>query len=352
MAPIETKTELKVVLGTMNMGKEGIPLTRVHDLKDCTAIVDVFQKHGHNEIDTARLYGFGSTEEYLAQMKWQERGLVVGTKLSPKKFGPKPYSHKPADLERGVLASKQALQTEQLDLFYLHLPDRETAYEETLQGVTDLYNAGHFKRFGLCNFPAWEVARICELCDRHGFKKPDVYQASYNAFHRSCEAELVPCLRRYGIAFYVFSPLAGGMLSDRYSRDGESSSDSQEEGVGGVVGGGRFDAGPGAAGPDGKGSYYRKQYWHEPSFAALDVIRPVAKKHGMSTAEAALRWNSHRSLLRRECGDTLVIGASRPEQLEKNLESLEKGPLPEEVVRAFDDDAWAIVKATAVPYFA
>lgn len=92
-------------------------------MNECAALLDVFQEHGHNEIDTARLYGFGSTEEYLTQLKWQERGLVVGTKLSPKKIGPKPYSHKAEDLKRGILASLQALQTDKLDLFYLHMPD-------------------------------------------------------------------------------------------------------------------------------------------------------------------------------------------------------------------------------------
>lgn len=173
---------------------------------------------------------------------------------------------------------------------------------------------------------------MCELCDRHGWKKPDVYQASYNALHRSCEAELFPCLRRYGISFYVFSPLAGGMLSDRYDRTG-----SEHEA------GSRFD-------PKAKG-YYRKQYWNEPSFAALDVLRPVVKKHGMTTSEAALRWTSHHSLLKKEHGDAVIIGASSAAQLEENLSNLEKGPLPEEVVQAFDE-AWTIMKTNAVPYFA
>ncbi|KAF2429259.1 keto reductase [Tothia fuscella] len=322
---------LKIVFGTMNLGRADAPLTRVHDLKECASLLDVFQEHGHSEVDTARLYGFGSTEEYLAQLNWQDRGIAVGTKLSPKKIGPNPYSHKAEDLKRGVKASLDALQTKQLDLFYLHMPDRATHFAETLEAVNDLYNAGAFKRFGICNYAAWEVAQICELCESHGWKKPDIYQASYNALHRTSEPELFPCLRHYGIAFYVFSPLAGGMLSDRYQRTGSE----HEKGS-------RFD-------PNAKG-YYRNQYWNEPSFAALDVIRSATKRHGMTTSEAALRWSSHHSLLKAEHGDAIIIGASKVAHLEENLVNLEKGPLPDDVVKAFDE-AWGIVKATAVPYF-
>lgn len=83
-------------------------------------MLDVFQKHGHDEIDTARVYGGGSSEAYLGQLEWQERGLVMGTKLMPKKFGPFSYSHKKDDLKPGLLDSLKALRTEKVDTWYLH----------------------------------------------------------------------------------------------------------------------------------------------------------------------------------------------------------------------------------------
>ena len=86
-------------------------------------MLDVFQKHGHDEIDTARIYGGGSSEEYLGQLKWQERGLIIGTKLNPRRFGPKSYSHKKDDLKPGLEESMQALQSDKIELFYLHAPD-------------------------------------------------------------------------------------------------------------------------------------------------------------------------------------------------------------------------------------
>jgi aflatoxin B1 aldehyde reductase len=203
-----------------------------------------------------------------------------------------------------------------------------------LEAVNELYKEGYFKRFGISNYTAWEVAQICELCERHDWKKPDVYQGVYHALHRAVEPELFPCLRHYGIAFYEFSPLAGGMLTDRYQRD-----TTEHEA------GSRFD--PNSM----KGAnYFRRQYWNDAYFDALDVIRPVAKKLGMTTAEAASRWASHHSMMKKEYGDAVITGASSATQLEENLANLEKDPLPEEMVKAFDD-AWAIVKGVCGPYF-
>ena len=153
----------------------------------------------------------------------------------------------------------------------------------------------------------------------------------YSALQRAVEPELFPCLRHYGIAFYNFSPIGGGILTDRYHRD----TTEHEEGS-------RFD-------PKRMQSA-RRQYWNDAYFDALDVIRPVAKELGMTTAEAALRWASHHSLMKREYGDAVITGASSTAQLEENLTNLEKGPLPERMVKAFDE-GWAIIKGVCGSYF-
>ncbi|KUI53240.1 Aflatoxin B1 aldehyde reductase member 3 [Cytospora mali] len=336
MANSQPKTALKIVFGSMTLGKEGAEQARIHDLKDCAEILDVFQKHGHTEIDTARVYGGGSSEEYLGLLGWQDRGLVMDTKLSPRPAlnpGARAYTHRKGDLEPALQDSLQALRADKVDMWYLHAPDHNTPYAETLEAVNALYEAGYFRRFGISNYAAWEVAQMCELCERHGWKKPDVYQGVYNALHRGVEPELFPCLRRYGIAFYEFNPLAGGMLTDRYRRDTVA----HEEGS-------RFD--PKRA----QGANYRGRYWNDAYFDALDVVRPVAERLGLTTAEAAVRWVSHHSLLKREEGDAIIIGASSKGQLEENLVNLEKGPLPEEMVKAFDE-GWSIVKGVCKPYF-
>jgi aflatoxin B1 aldehyde reductase len=225
------------------------------------------------------------------------------------------------------------LPTSQIDMWYLHAPDHDTPYEDTLREVNNLYNQGYFQRFGISNYSSWEVAQICEICKRNGWKKPDVYQGVYNALHRGADPELFPCLRHYGIAFYEFNPLGGGFLTDRYQRDTSE-----------YEAGSRFD-------PSRKqGANYRGRYWNGAYFDALDVIRPVAHKLGISTAEASLRWVNHHSTMKREHGDAIIIGASSAAQLEENLANLEKGPLPDELVKAFDE-GWEIVKAVCRPYF-
>ncbi|KAK9781678.1 putative Keto reductase [Seiridium cardinale] len=333
----QPKSIQKIVFGAMTLGKEGIygaEQARVHSLDDGGKILDVFKSYGHVEVDTARTYGGGSSEEYLAALDWKSRGLVLDTKLSPIGNPPK-YSHSSADVRRGLQDSLTALKTDKVDMWYLHAPDHSVPYEETLREVNELYKQGHFKRFGISNYSAWEVAQISEICIRNGWKRPDVYQGVYNALHRAVEPELFPCLRYYNIGFYAFNPLAGGFLTDRYRRD--TAVDALEKGS-------RFDP------SKSQGKNYRTRYWNETYFDALDVVRPVAKKLGISTAEAALRWISHHGKLAKEKGDAVIIGASSAQQLEENLSNLEKGPLPEELVRAFDE-AWNTAKAVVNPYF-
>ncbi|RFU33148.1 hypothetical protein B7463_g3184, partial [Scytalidium lignicola] len=333
----QAKTTVKIVFGAMTLGEKGAEQARVHSLEECTAILDVFQKHGHNEIDTAIVYGGGSSEKYLGQLHWQDRGIIMDTKFSPRTvlaLGVK-TTHSPEHLRQALKCSLVSLQTDKIDMWYLHAPDRTTPYEVTLREVNNLYKEGYFKRFGISNYMAWEVAQICEICDRNGWIKPTAYQGVYNAVHRAVESELFPCLRKYGLSFYEFNPLAGGYLTSRYHRnmmDGDL-----EEGS-------RFD-------PKRKqGQHYRNRYWNDAYFDALDILRPVAQKHGLSEAECALRWMANHSLLKREYGDAIIIGASSAAQLEENLTNLEKGPLPEEVLKAFDE-GWAKVKGICTNYF-
>ncbi|KAJ7286401.1 Aldo/keto reductase [Mycena rebaudengoi] len=342
----EQKSALNIVMGAMTFGAAGKETARVHELKDVEAILDVFVKHGHREVDTARFYGEGTSEEYLGKINWKEKGLLMETKVYP--FAPLNISHSPEDLRKHLMISLKALKTEyalpsppllslmygsKLEMWYLHGPDRSVPYEVTLKAVDELYREGHFKRFGISNYMAWEVAELVGICKRFGYIQPTVYQGLYNAIHRTVEPELFPCLRKFGISFYEFNPLAGGFFTNRYA----SADDKPEAGS-------RFD-------PDKfQGESYRNRYWKEPYFKALDIIRPVVEKHNLTMAEVALRWISHHSFLKREHGDAVLIGASSLTHIEQNLVDLEKGPLPEEVLKALDE-AWLDVKSIAANYY-
>ena len=330
------KTNVKIVFGALTFGKPGVEQTRVHSLEEASEILDIFQKHGHNEIDTARMYGQGSSEEYLGELDWKKRDLVMDTKFYPtkgKNMDNEEWTHRPEDLRENLKRSLKALKTDKIDMWYLHAPDRTTPYEDTLCEVNNLHKEGLFNRFGISNYMSWEVARICEICDRNGWIKPTAYQGVYSAIHRAVEPELFPCLRKYDISFYCFSPLAGGYLTDRYHRDDKD----VEEGC-------RFD-------PNRKqGQLFRARYWNDSYFDALDIIRPVAKKYGLTEAECALRWMTNHSQLKRDHGDAVIIGASSTKHIEQNLIDLENGPLPHEVVEALDA-AWDRVKGISHKYW-
>ncbi|GKZ23201.1 hypothetical protein AbraIFM66951_000711 [Aspergillus brasiliensis] len=329
---------LKIVFGAMTFGEPGTLGARVHSREDAGQILDIFQEHGHDEIDTARLYGGGSSEQMLTALDWQKgRKLVMGTKLYPNYIraakGAESYSHRPEDIRRGLIKSLQALNTDKIDLFYLHGPDRQTPYEDTLREINALYQEGLFNRFGISNFMSWEVAQICEICQKNGWIKPTVYQGIYNALQRSIEPELMPCLRFYGISLYAFQPLAGGFLTGRYHRD-------QSE----FEAGSRFD-------PKGmQGTLHHARYWNDAYFDALDLLRAAAEKYDLTVGEIAMRWLKHHSELSAQRDDAIIIGASSVHHLEQNLKDLESGPLPDDVV-ATVEKAWLLAKGQAPKYW-
>lgn len=338
----QEKSAVKVIFGAMTFGKEGAEQARVHKLSDCSAILDIFQAHGHREIDTARFYGEGTSEEFLGDLDWKKRGLIMDTKYYPtagrdmsKSDAPAGgWTHNAEHLRINLENSLKALKTDRLDMWYLHGPDRTTPYEETMKAVNELYKEGKFERFAISNYAAWEVARICEICKTNGYVMPSVYQGVYNALHRSVEPELFPCLRHYGMAFYNYNPLAGGYLTSRYHRDTDN-----------VESGSRFDP------QKWQGKMYRARYWNDAYFDALDLLRPVAKKHGLTEAECALRWMNHHSLLKRQYGDGIIIGASSTGHMEENMKFLDvQEPLPEDVVEALDK-GWEGCKGISIRYW-
>ncbi|KAF8140787.1 NADP-dependent oxidoreductase domain-containing protein [Mycena galopus ATCC 62051] len=323
---VKPVSNVGVVFGAMLIGAPAsTEAVRVTTPEATTELLDIFQKHGHTEVDTARMYTGGTSEEMLGVIGWQERGLKIQTKIFPTKgknaswLTAEELTHSPADLRKGLKNSLAALKTEKVDIYYLHAPDRSVPYEDTLREINNIYLEGAFARFGLSNYPAWEVAQICEICKRNGWVLPTVYQGIYNALHRGVEPELIPCLRAYGISFYVYNPLAGGFLTSRYTRD-QSVFDSSD----------RFN-------PDRRhGAHGRMRYWNEPNFKALDLLRPAIAPNGITESEAALRWLAHHSVLRKELGDAIIIGVGSKKHLEENLDALDKGPLPDDVVVALD----------------
>ncbi|KAJ5224861.1 uncharacterized protein N7469_008364 [Penicillium citrinum] len=319
----------RIILGLMTFGPNEAKGARITSLDEYNRCLDYFQQQGFNEVDTARIYIDGEQEAFTAKANWKQRGLTLATKWYPQQ----PGAHKPAVLREKLELSLKELDTNQVDIFYLHAADRSVPFAETLEAVNELHKEGKFVQLGLSNFTSFEVAEVVTLCAERGWVRPTIFQAMYNAITRNIEVELVHACRRYGLDIVIYNPLAGGLFSGKYK-----SQDIPQEG--------RF------ADNSSTGSNYRKRYFKDANFEALSVIEPVVAKHGLTLVETALRWVHHHSALKMENGgrDGVLVGVSSFGQLETNLQDLQKGPLPEEVVEALDK-AWLIAKPYSPPYW-
>ncbi|RKO94126.1 Aldo/keto reductase [Blyttiomyces helicus] len=299
---------------------------RVSDLSQVRQILDIFAAHGHKELDTARMYCDGNTEEVLAALEVQKQ-FVVATKAYP--FVP--GEHQPERLKKQFRASLAALKTNRVDIFYLHAPDHTVPFAETLKAVQELYEEGTFGELALSNYAAWEVMQIWYICKTNGYVMPTLYQGMYNCITRAAEPELFPCLRELGIRFYAYNPLCGGLLSGHYVFTEEPSE-------------GRFDP------KTTQGDRYRKRYWNETYFSAIEAIKTVCAAHGIRPSAAAHRWMVHHSRIDFSKGDGIIIGASSIAHAEQNLSDCEEGPLPADVVAVLDSQ-WVATSHIAPTYF-
>jgi len=321
----------------MTFGGEGKEQSRVHDLDTCQKILDIVKKHGSHELDSARMYGEGTCEEYLAKLKVEDQGFKIATKNYPSARGIKMgnvhgWTHGKQDIHDCLDKSLKTLGVDSVDLYYLHAPDRETPFEETFEALDKEHKAGKFQRLGLSNYRHDEVETICELCKSKGWVMPSVYQGVYNAITRQAEADLLPVLRKYNMSLFIFNPLAGGFATGAYENK-----DSDAEGK-------RFDP------KRRQGQMYRSRYFQDHYFEALKTLKPVVEKHNLTLAETMLRWLNHHSKLSPDFGDRIIIGASSTNHIEQNLIDLEKGPLDDEVVTAIDR-AWDIVSPHVFNYY-
>ncbi|KAG0043915.1 hypothetical protein BGZ83_010914 [Gryganskiella cystojenkinii] len=168
------------------------------------------------------------------------------------------------------------------------------------------------------------------MCKRLGYVLPSVYQGIYNPISRSVVPELLPCLRELNISFYAYTPIGGGLLTGHYKFDEDVSE------------GSRYDVNTGF------GKFFREQYWNKLTFDGLQILNKAAKDNNIPLLEATLRWMRHHSQL--EAKDGIIIGASSLKHLEDNLTDLDKGPLPQAMLNAFDE-AWEKIQPAAISYF-
>ena len=222
-----------ITFGTMTLGYRGYG-ARVHDAatRRRNVLAPVLE-FGHDQLDTCSVYGDGTCEQMLGDLRAAER-FCIATRIhsgnTPGNESRNTRGHEPENLKRVFKESLARLKTDKVKILYLVTPDSATPIESTLSAVQELHDEDLFEEFGLSNFSAWQVAEASEITARHSWIRPSVYQGLYNAITRAVEPELFKCLGNYGIRFHAYNPLAGGAFSKNFA------------GSAAVAAGSRFDS--------------------------------------------------------------------------------------------------------------
>ena len=303
----------EICLGTMTWGSQNSEAEAFEQM-------DYAADQGVNFIDTAELYpttpataeNQGSTEQYIGN--WMKaRGNRDKIILATKASGPG-RSHirggVPLDgneIRKALDFSLGRLKTDYIDLYQIHGTDPVTPVEETVRAMEDLVSQGHVRYWGISNWAAWRIARALGIADKHGWNRPVTLQAYYTIAGRDLEREIVPLLDEEKLGLMVWSPLAGGFLSGKYSRDGGGPNDARRV---------TFDFPP---------------LNKDRAFDCIDVMRQIAEARGVSVARIALAY-----VLNKQFVMSVIIGAKTPEQLDDNLAAIDITFTPEEMARLDD----------------
>lgn len=312
------KKPANLILGTMTFG-ESVFKPEVGEF------INAFLEAGYDELDTAYVYNEGNCERLLGEvLPGLNRPFKIATKVNPRISG-----KLDADAAyKQVGESLVRMKLKSVDTVFLHFPDPATPAESVLGAMADLHDQGKYKELGLSNFPAWMVADVWHICDKHGWIKPTVFEGVYNPLTRRAETELNACLDAFGMRFYAYNPMCGGLLTGRYGAFTDAPTD------------GRFTHRPN----------YQGRYWKKSFFDAVNVIKLAAEKQGISSIEATYRWLAYHSMLNGDRGDAILIGASKLSHLQQNMEAVKAGSLPESIIDAFEK-AWTITKGDSPEYF-
>ncbi len=291
----------RLSLGTMTFsGGEGVyRVIGAVDQKGADELVKASIDGGINFFDTADVYSEGESETTLGQsfknLNIARKDVVLATKVYSR-VGP---GRNDVGASRGhimdaVEASLRRLQTDHIDLYQIHANDPVTPIEETLRALDTLVTQGKVRYIGVSNWQAWKIAKARGISEFKNFARFDTLQAYYSIAGRDLERELVPLLEAEKIGLLVWSPLAGGLLSGRFSRENQKPEGSRRS---------EFDF---------------PIVDKERTWKILETMAPIAKAHHCSPARISLAW-----LLTRPVVTSVILGAKRLDQLQDNLAAVE-----------------------------
>ncbi len=272
---------------------------------------------GINFLDTANVYSAGRSEELTGQalknLGVKRDDVVVATKvfgdMSP---GPNGRGVSRYHVIEAATASLRRLQLDHIDLYQIHGFDPATPIEEQLRALDTLVQQGHVRYIGVSNWAAWQIVKALGISERLGLARFASLQAYYTVAGRDLERELVPMMQSEGLGLLVWSPLAGGLLSGKFSRQGSSETGSRRT---------TFDFPP----------VQMDRAWD-----VIDALAPIAAAKGVSVAQIAIAWLLHQPVV-----TSVIIGAKRLDQLDDNLAAVD--------VRLTADELAAIDRVSALP---
>jgi aryl-alcohol dehydrogenase-like predicted oxidoreductase len=304
-------------LGTMTFGEDwgwGASVA------ECQAMLDRFFERGGNFLDTANVYTRGHSEkiigDHLGRAPGKRQRAVIATKFMGNLFPGDPNGGGAGRkaIHQQLEHSLRRLQTDYVDLYWLHVYDRHTPIEETLRALDDLVRAGKVRYIGFSDTPAWKVAQAQMLARQAGFTPLCALQIEYSLLERTVEAELVPMAREMGLGITPWSPLKSGVLSGKYTRQNA----------------GQVQADRGA---------WALNSLTERAYAVLDVLERIARELETTVARVALAWVQARPGV-----TSTILGVRSVAQLDDNLGALDVQ------LRAEDQKALAEASRPALPF--
>lgn len=278
-------------LGTMQFGKAmnmgGL------DQQATTDMVKFALDRGINFIDTADVYSLGESETLLGNaLKGLREELVLATKVRlPMSDNVNRSGATRVNIMRGIESSLKRLQTDYIDLYQVHGWDSNTPLEETVRALDDLVRQGKVRYVGLSNYLSWQAATAVQLQDRMNLEKFATAQMHYSLVNRGLEHEFQSFAEYYNVGLLVWSPLAGGFLSGKYSRNAPAPEGTRFAEAGQFV---PFD--------------------RERGYDIVEVLKKVAERHGCSPARVALAW-----VLAKPAVSSVIIAGRKTEHLEDNI---------------------------------
>ena len=292
------------------------------DVKEATRLIDVSLDAGLTMFDSADAYSAGLAEEILGRaIKGRRDKVLISTKATFR-MGPTPNNLGSSrhHLIAACEASLKRLGTDYIDLWQMHGFDAKTPIEETVRALDDLVSAGKVRYIGCSNYSGWHLMKALAIADRYGWTRFVAHQAYYSLIGRDYEWELMPLGIEEGVGGVIWSPLAGGKLTGKFSR-------------GRPIPEGTRIAQIGAMGP---------QVPDEQLYAIVDLLDALARETGRTISQVALNW-----VLSRPTISTVVVGARNEAQLKENLGAVEFKLAPEQIKRLDE----ASVRPLAYPYW-